>query len=233
MRDILAVIRRGVSVVLVVLLGSLGLLVLPGCGGGEVVGPERIADLRAQGVAPDLLFVVDLPGYRLVERTMSVYGEEGLQAYYAAPGRQVWFGVERGDFSDALCPERPVHDAEWIGTPVGCDADEAGWYRVSGDRHEYAVAGEGHVVRLSGRVADVDRAALAEAMTEIRRIGPAHPGAPGGAAGTSGMGGASGTGGLGGPGVSSGRRGRARSPGARSRRGPSPGRRRRGGGGRG
>ncbi|WP_424533160.1 hypothetical protein ACOZ38_22505 [Sphaerisporangium viridialbum] len=149
---------------------SLSLLgVLSGCGAGVTLSRAQLDDLRSEGVAPDMVYLVDLPGYELAEQSMSVYNEEGFQTYYfSAEGRQVWFGVDRGTFSDAICAAKPLHDAEPLIPPDSCEYDEAGWYRTSGRQHEYAAVDEGHVIRLSGLKADVDRASLKEAISGAR-----------------------------------------------------------------
>ncbi|MFC4588496.1 hypothetical protein [Sphaerisporangium corydalis] len=152
-----------------VLLVLAGGALLGGCAGGTTLSRARLDGLRSQGVAPDMVYLVDLRGYEPVEQSMSVYNDNGFQTFYlSAEGRQVWFGVDRGAFSDALCRERPVHDAEPPAAPVSCEADDVGWYRVSGGRHEYAVVEDGHVIRLSGLRADVDRATLKEAMSTLQ-----------------------------------------------------------------
>ena len=104
-----------------------------GCSAGTVLSRDRMDDLRAQGVAPDMVYLVQLPGYELAEQSMSVYDAEGFQTYYVSPqGGQVWLGVERGEFGDSTCEKRPVHDAEPAGGTVRCAYDEVGWYRMSG-----------------------------------------------------------------------------------------------------
>ncbi|MDH2430854.1 hypothetical protein [Sphaerisporangium sp. TRM90804] len=154
-----------------------GLLLVSGCGDGAAISRAELDDLRVQGVEPGMVYVVDLPGYELARRSMSGYNDEGFQAYYVSPrdGR-VWLGVDHGFFSDGLCPEKPVHDAERLSAPVSCDRDEVGWYRRSGERHEYAVSEEGHVLRLAGRRGEVSRAALRQAVAGARAVAGAGGG---------------------------------------------------------
>ncbi len=169
---------------------ALGGACLTGCGAGAALNPARLDDLRSQGVASDLVYVVDLPGYRLAEDTASLYDEVGFQAYYVSPrGRLVWLAADRGAFGDGLCAETPVLDAgisgwEGAGGPVqeaddvpgappssvACERDDVGWYRRSGRRHEYVVLDGDRVIRLGGRRVDVDRAALKEAMSGLRPV---------------------------------------------------------------
>ncbi|MCW2882330.1 MAG: hypothetical protein JWQ95_6430 [Sphaerisporangium sp.] len=142
---------------------------LCGCDGGAALGPVQFDELRSQGVASDLVYVVDLPGYELAKQSVSVYNDEGFQAFYFSPeGAEVWFGAERGAFSDVACLGKPVHDAEPATAPVSCESDDVGWYRTSGLQHEYAVVQDAHLIRLGGRQADVDREALKDAMAGVR-----------------------------------------------------------------
>ncbi|WP_248965184.1 hypothetical protein [Sphaerisporangium perillae] len=160
-----------------------GLLVIPGfallsgCGAAVTLGPAQFDTLRSQGVSPDLVYVVDLPGYELAKESVSVYNDEGFQTYYiSAEGRQLWFGVDRGAFSDALCQVRPLHDAEALDAPVSCERDDVGWYRTSGEHHEYVAMEDDHVLRLGGLREDVERVALKEAMASARHA--FHAGTP-------------------------------------------------------
>ncbi|MET8155302.1 hypothetical protein ABZT47_02940 [Sphaerisporangium sp. NPDC005289] len=197
-----------------------GLVLVSGCGTGVTLAGVQFDDLREQGVSPDLVYVVDLPGYEPARQSVSVYNDEGFQTYYiSGEGRQVWFGVDRGSFSDEICRHWPVHtddpptddpdprpsaatpapasstpapaspppaaapasptpaaagdlpDADLSDVRVSCDRDEVGWYRTDGDRHEYAVAEDGHVLRLAGLRADVSRLALKEAIATARHAG--------------------------------------------------------------
>src|ERR1041384_6437694 len=66
-----------------------------------------------QGAAPDLMYVVDLPGYELAVLSVGVINDEGFGAFYnASGGRQVEMRVDRGPYA---C----------VGT---CEWDGDGWY---------------------------------------------------------------------------------------------------------
>ncbi|MEO3810283.1 hypothetical protein ABGB17_14880 [Sphaerisporangium sp. B11E5] len=122
---------------------------------------------------------MDVPGFQLVGQSVSVYHDEGYQAFYLSPrGRQVWFGVDRGAFSDAICPERPVYGAERLSSPVTCEHDDVGWYRVSGDRHEYAADEDGRVLRVGGVRGEVGRKALRAAIAGARPAPGVTPSPP-------------------------------------------------------
>ncbi|GGL05624.1 hypothetical protein Sme01_56590 [Sphaerisporangium melleum] len=205
-----------------------GLALVAGCGTGVTLAGVHFDDLRAQGVSPELVYVVDLPGYEPAQETVSVYNDEGFQAYYISPeGERVWFGVDRSSFSDELCRHWPVHDtappasrrpglhppearpaavpgparpgtagtlaggvpedgepgmaaegmspgspdAEPPGAQVACEHDEVGWYRVNGDRHEYALLEDDHLLRLGGRRGEVTRRTLRDAIATARHAG--------------------------------------------------------------
>ncbi|WP_214408997.1 hypothetical protein [Sphaerisporangium fuscum] len=145
------------------------LAVLSGCGSQGALSQAAIDQARRQGVAPDLIYVVDLPGYELAEQSIGGVGEEGFGAYYVSSGgKQVYLHVDRGSFSDARCAATPIADADPPDAPVRCDHDEVGWYRQGGGRQEYVVVQGDHYIKLSGRVADLDRAALKAAVAGAR-----------------------------------------------------------------
>ncbi|MET8154869.1 hypothetical protein ABZT47_00770 [Sphaerisporangium sp. NPDC005289] len=143
--------------------------VLSGCGSQGVLSQTLIDQARAQGAAPDLIYVVDLPGYELAEQSVGVIGEEGFGSFYVSPeGRRVELRVDRGSFSDGQCTGTPITNAEPPTAPVRCDHDEVGWYRQGGGRHEYTAIRGDHYIRLAGGLADVDRAALKAAVAGAR-----------------------------------------------------------------
>ncbi|MFI6812379.1 hypothetical protein ACIBG7_08225 [Nonomuraea sp. NPDC050328] len=151
---------------------GLGIVVLAvaGCGSGGALSQALIDQARAAGVAPDLIYVVDVPGYDLVEQSVGGVNEEGFGAFYVSPeGEQLQLRVDRGTFSDALCPDKPVTDADPVGSPVQCARDEAGWYRQAAGRHEYVAVRGDAVLVLAGKLADVDRDTLKTAVGSARR----------------------------------------------------------------
>ncbi|MEU7452050.1 hypothetical protein [Streptosporangium roseum] len=156
----------------------LGLAVLSGCGSEGTLSQAALDQARAQGVAPDLIYVVDLPGYELAEQSVGGVGGEGFGAFYVSPeGGQVELRTDRGTFSDALCADTPVKDAE-PAAAVRCERDEVGWYRVAGDHHEYTVVSGDHYIRLNGRVGEADRAALKAAVAGARHVTGEGSGTP-------------------------------------------------------
>ncbi|MEU7000882.1 hypothetical protein [Nonomuraea sp. NPDC046570] len=130
--------RRPVAV-----LAVLG-MVVAGCGTGAQLSQAVLDQARLQGVAPDLIYAVELEGYELVEQSVGGVNEEGFGAFYVSPaGSRVELRVDRGRFGDGLCVDTMLKDAEPQTAPVTCERDEVGWYRVGGGRHEYtAVRGD-------------------------------------------------------------------------------------------
>lgn len=171
MRQSGRVIRRVLPILL-------GLAVLSGCGTEGALSQAALDQARAQGVAPDLIYVVDLPGYELAEQSIGGVGDEGFGAFYVSPeGGQVELRIDRGTFSDALCADTPVKDAEPTAA-VRCERDEVGWYRVAGGRHEYTAVSGDHYIRLNGRVGEADRAALKAAVAGARHVTGEGSGTP-------------------------------------------------------
>ncbi|GGK63660.1 membrane protein [Sphaerisporangium melleum] len=145
------------------------LAALSGCGSEGVLSQPVIDQARAHGVAPDLIYVVDLPGYELAEQSVGGIGEEGFGAFYVSPdGRRVELRVDRGSFSDGLCVDTPIAGVEPLTVPERCDHDEVGWYRQGGGRHEYTAIRGDHYIRLAGGLEDVDRGALKAAVAGAR-----------------------------------------------------------------
>jgi hypothetical protein len=169
----LAVLLLGVIVVL----GALVVVIaIRSRGTFSQVAIDRV---RVQGVAPDLIYVVDLPGYEIAEQSVGVIGEEGFGAFYVSPdGRRVQLRVDRGTFSDAECATTPVADAEPAAALVECDHDEVGWYRQAGGRHEYLAVREDALIRLNGQLGAAGRAALKAAMAGARQVQPTGNQAP-------------------------------------------------------
>jgi hypothetical protein len=157
------------SSVVVLVLVVFGLVAAAGRDSGASLGEAEMGRLRAQGVAADLIYLVDMPGYKLAEQSVGVINEEGFGAAYASPeGRIVELRVDRGTFSDDVCRDRPVHNATNV--PVTCERDEVGWYRVAGDRHEYIVVQGDHFIRLNGVATEVTRSALKQAVAGARPV---------------------------------------------------------------
>ncbi|SDH14705.1 hypothetical protein [Nonomuraea jiangxiensis] len=135
------------------LLALLALITLSGCGSGSALSQAAIDQAARQGVAPDLMYVVDLPGYELAEQSVGAVNEEGFGAVYtAAGGKQVELRVDRPPY-------------KCVGT---CERDGDGWYTEHEDRQEYVAVRTDHYVRLVAPAGQVDRAVLKEAAEGAR-----------------------------------------------------------------
>ncbi|MGW0807665.1 hypothetical protein [Nonomuraea sp. NPDC002799] len=145
-------------------LALLALIVLSGCGSASALSQAVIDQATRQGVAPDLMYVVDLPGYELAEQSVGAVNEEGFGAFYtASDGKQVEMRVDRGPYTCA-------------GT---CERDGGGWYTEHEGRQEYVAVRPGHYVRLACPAGQVDRAVLKQAAEGARpAVGDGTPTPP-------------------------------------------------------
>ncbi|GGS67747.1 membrane lipoprotein [Streptomyces cinerochromogenes] len=65
---------------------------------------EADARLRALGIAPELVYVTDVPGFTLAQQSVGVNGDDGFSAaYWAGDGAVLHLYAERGSATD--CPE--------------------------------------------------------------------------------------------------------------------------------
>jgi hypothetical protein len=140
-----------------------------GCGTTAVPSAAEL-DSRAErtGVAVELIYVTELKGYHRATGGMGVYGDDGFQDIYVSGKGDVRLTVERRALTAAGCPAVPIPAAEPTGGSVQCVQDGDGWRRTSGGRQEYAVAGGGHLVRVSGRVDATTFDLLRDAATDAR-----------------------------------------------------------------
>ncbi|AQS66895.1 hypothetical protein [Streptomyces pactum] len=128
-------------------------------------------DARAQalGIAPELVYVTEAPGFSLARQSVGVLGDDGFSATWVSgeTGAQLRLSVDRGSITAATCPGQPVGDMS--GERTTCERDGDAWYRTGAGRHEYAVLEEGHVVRVSGEADAVPRDVLREAALAAHR----------------------------------------------------------------
>ncbi|MFI7438406.1 hypothetical protein [Nonomuraea indica] len=133
----------------------IALVLVSACGSDSPLSRSVIDRAVRQGAAPDLMYVVRLPGYELAEQSVGVVGEEGFGAFYTSPdGRQVEMRIERGAYPCA-------------GT---CERDGNGWYTVKDGRQEYVAVRAGFHLRLASDVGQVDRGVLKEAAEGARPV---------------------------------------------------------------
>nr|WP_055506770.1 hypothetical protein [Nonomuraea pusilla] len=135
-----------------------------GCGTAGALSQDVIDQALRQGAAPDLMYVVELPGYELAEQSVGGINEEGFGAFYTSPdGRRVEMRVDRGPYRCS-------------GT---CERDGTGWFTVDGGRQEYAAVREDHHLRLICDVGQVERGVLKQAAESARpAVGTGTPSPP-------------------------------------------------------
>ncbi|MEU2060281.1 membrane lipoprotein [Streptomyces sp. NPDC013455] len=74
---------------------------------GVSEAPDPDGRLRALGIAPELVYVTDVPGFTLARQSVGVNGDDGFSvAYWAKGGAVLHLYAERGSAAD--CPERHV-----------------------------------------------------------------------------------------------------------------------------
>ncbi len=139
-----------------------------GCGEETAAPPTAEHSARAQrlGVPVELIYVIDLEGYRRATGAMGAYGDAGFQDIYLYGESDVRLTVERRTITAADCPSLPVPAAS--GAAVRCGRDGEGWRRSSGNRLEYALARGELLVRVSGQAGAVAFESLREAAVKAR-----------------------------------------------------------------
>ncbi|MGW6499009.1 hypothetical protein [Nonomuraea angiospora] len=127
--------------------------------------PSRAALDRArrQGAAPELMYVVDLPGYEVAEQSVGVINDDGFGAVYTSSGgKRVELRIDRGPY-----------------VPTGTyERDGGGWYAVNDGDQEYVAVRKNHHIRLICPVGQVDRAVLKQAAQGARPAAGTGPPAP-------------------------------------------------------
>lgn len=130
---------------------------------------ELASHAAAMGVAPELVYVTEAPGFTLAQQSVGVLGDDGFSATWvsAGTGAQLRLAVDRGTITAGTCPEQPVGDMP--GEHTTCARDGDAWYRTGAGRHEYALPEEGHVVRVSAEADAVSRDVLHAAALAAHR----------------------------------------------------------------
>ncbi|MEE1929341.1 hypothetical protein V1J52_14320 [Streptomyces sp. TRM 70351] len=126
-------------------------LLLTACGGQEpAVDAEELAErTRWMGSDPELVYVTEAAGYEMAQQSVGVYGGDGFSAMYVSQdtGAMFQLSVESGDLAALGCAEPAIPSGSG---KITCEQEGELLYRSAGGGHEYARAGEGHVVRVSG-----------------------------------------------------------------------------------
>ncbi|MGW4547200.1 hypothetical protein ACWEN4_12565 [Streptomyces violaceorubidus] len=132
-------------------------------------GGELASRARAMGVAPELVYVTEAPGFTLARQSVGVLGDDGFSATWVdgGTGALLRLVVDRGTITADSCPGQPVGDMS--GEHTACAREGDAWYRTGAGRHEYALPGDGHVVRLSAEQDAVPRDVLRAAALAAHR----------------------------------------------------------------
>ncbi|MER6163627.1 hypothetical protein [Streptomyces violaceorubidus] len=130
---------------------------------------ELASRARAMGVAPELVYVTEAPGFTLARQSVGVLGDDGFSATWVdgGTGALLRLAVDRGTITAESCPGQPVGDMS--GEHTTCAREGDAWYRTGAGRHEYALPGDGHVVRLSAEQDAVPRDVLRAAALAAHR----------------------------------------------------------------
>ncbi|MCX4765753.1 hypothetical protein OG562_33210 [Streptomyces sp. NBC_01275] len=142
---------------------------LAGCGTEKSGADPAELSSRAEalGIAPELVYTTEAPGYSLAQQSVGVYGDDGFSAVYFSQknGAQLQLAVDRGSMTADTCPQEPVAGSSE--TAVVCTRDGDAYYRSAGERSEYAVPKNGFVIRISGE--GVPRDVLRQAARNAHR----------------------------------------------------------------
>ncbi|MFF0701299.1 hypothetical protein ACFYVC_13395 [Streptomyces tendae] len=133
-------------------------------------GPGELASrAQAMGVAPELVYVTEAPGFTLAQQSVGVLGDDGFSATWVdgETNALLRLAVDRGTITAGTCTEQPVGDMS--GEHTTCERDGGAWYRTGAGRHEYALPEEGHVVRVSAETDAVPRDVLRVAALAAHR----------------------------------------------------------------
>ncbi|WP_108987658.1 hypothetical protein [Streptomyces coelicoflavus] len=130
---------------------------------------ELTVRAQAMGVAPELVYVTEAPGFTLAEQSVGVLGDDGFSATWVDGDTNALLrlAVDRGSITAGTCPGQPVGDMS--GEHTTCERDGDAWYRTGAGRHEYALPEEGHVVRVSAEQDAVPRDVLRAAALAAQR----------------------------------------------------------------
>jgi catechol 2,3-dioxygenase-like lactoylglutathione lyase family enzyme len=145
------------------LLSPLLILSAAACGEGATgdAGASR-ADLTARAdaaqIAVELVHVTDVPGFRLAEQSVGVYGADGFHSVYVAESgtATITLTVDRGAVDEATC---------------ACAPDDGAWYRAGDGGHAWlrdSGTAEPYTVTVQADPAAVDRATLRAALDAAR-----------------------------------------------------------------
>jgi hypothetical protein len=137
----------------------------PGASAVPATSAEIASRARSLGFDPDLVYVIDPPGFTLAQQSVGV-SDVGLSVSYTSPktGAVINLRVEPGTMTDANCATQAV-----ISEHMTCVRDGNAWYRTGGGEAEYVLAQKGHLVHVDAEQGNVTRAVLHKAAQSLRR----------------------------------------------------------------
>ncbi|WKX72142.1 hypothetical protein [Streptomyces sp. XD-27] len=113
---------------------------------------ELEARARALGTELDMVYVTDIPGYKVAPQSVGVIGDHGFGSFY----------VDSGSGRIELRVD------ERRGAPTG-ERDGESWYSAEGGTHEYVREDGGRVISLSADQDDVTRDTLRKAVEQAHQ----------------------------------------------------------------
>ncbi|WP_019071516.1 hypothetical protein [Streptomyces hokutonensis] len=131
--------------------------------------PATFAEIAARaktlGFDPDLVYLIDPPGFTLAQQSVGV-SDVGLSVAYISPknGAVINLRVEPGTMTDANCTTQAVTTEH-----MTCVRDGNAWYRTGGGDAEYVMAAKGHLVHVAAEQGKVSREILRESARSLRR----------------------------------------------------------------
>ncbi|MCH5672425.1 hypothetical protein [Streptomyces gilvus] len=130
---------------------------------------ELAARAKALGIAPELVYVTEAPGYTLAPQSVGVSGDDGFSAAYWSErtGTQLELRVDRVTFTAGTCAQQPVGGSDASVGLTKCTRDGDDWYRTAGTWNGYAVPKQGYTILLSG--SGVARETLRDAALAVHR----------------------------------------------------------------
>lgn len=158
------------------------LLLASGCGTGSGTddGPDPLPEetyqrVLSQGVDPDLVHTIELPGFELAEQSAGVLGDADYGAVYLPVEPpytvEVYLMVKVGSYDQSRCERDslPGPSGDFPAAVESCEVEAGGWYRRSVDAHEYVVRLDGHHLVVGAPSDALDREVLTTAALSARR----------------------------------------------------------------
>lgn len=149
------------------------LLALSACGTQSANGAALESRARSLGIEPAMVYVTDVPGYRVALQSVGVIGDHGFGVSYSGPeGGTIELRVDERAFSG---PDGCAEDTGGTGTDQAtCEQEGNHWYRATSTSHSYVLEDAGRVIRLSADPGTVGRDVLRQAAEHVHRASDAE-----------------------------------------------------------